>query len=112
MTELEMQSRYEAARIIRDRMEQVTDTFTWLDLKRAMEYLYTSTANMDREREARRILWSAAEYLYRNQLGDPARVKAMDILDDVRRDYANWRDLSKAYGVQYREYPVIRRIAA
>ena len=33
------------------------------------------------------ILWNAAQYLYRNQMGQPSRVKAMDLLDDIRRNY-------------------------
>ena len=59
------------------------------------------------EYDARVMLWSAADYIYRNQLGSPARVRAMDILDAIRRDYANWHDLSAANGVRYRAYPVI-----
>ena len=60
------------------------------------------------EVSARAVLRHAADYLYEHQMGSPARVKAMDILDDIRRDYANWHDLSAAYGVQYRDYVVFR----
>lgn len=60
------------------------------------------------EQWARVKLWNAAQYLYKNQLGDPARVKAMDILDDIRRDSANWHDLARAHNVEYRDYPVFR----
>jgi hypothetical protein len=54
------------------------------------------------EYDARIILWNAANYLYANQIGIPARTQAMDMLDDIRRDWANWRDLSEHHGVQYR----------
>lgn len=37
--------------------------------------------------EAKRILWHASQYLYRNQLGDASRVQAMDLLDSIRRNY-------------------------
>jgi hypothetical protein len=60
------------------------------------------------EHEARTMLWHAANYLYENQLGDSNRVKAMDILDDIRRDWANWHDMSNNYNVKYRNYVVFR----
>lgn len=60
------------------------------------------------EYEARLMLYKAAEYLYKNQLGQPSRVRAMDILDDIRRDWANWHNLSTFHGVNYRSFPVLR----
>jgi hypothetical protein len=60
------------------------------------------------EVSARAVLRHAADYLYEHQMGSPARVSAMDMLDDIRRDYANWQDLSAIYGVQHRTYPVFR----
>lgn len=60
------------------------------------------------ELEARQMLRRAADYLYERQMGNPARVRAMDMMDDIRRDYANWHDLSAHYGVKYREYVVLR----
>ena len=65
------------------------------------------------EWEARQLLWRAANYIHANQLGDPARTRAMDLMDDIRRDYANWHDLSQAYGVDYRDHVVFsaRRVA-
>lgn len=41
LTEQEIQSRYEAARIIRDRMEGTADQLAWMTLNHAREYLYT-----------------------------------------------------------------------
>jgi hypothetical protein len=63
---------------------------------------------VDSEWKARRCLWNAAQYLYRHQFGSYPRVEAMDILDDIRRDYANWHDLAELHGVEYRNYPVFR----
>ena len=60
------------------------------------------------EHDARRMLFNAANYLHANQLGDPMRVKAFDLMDDIRRDWANWHDLSAAYSVKYRDYVVFR----
>lgn len=40
LTEQEIQSRYEAARIIRDRLEGTTNLDAWMLLNHAREYLY------------------------------------------------------------------------
>jgi hypothetical protein len=58
------------------------------------------------EYEARTLLFHAANYIHSNQLGVSARTKAMDMLDDIRRDWANWHDLSAHYGVAYRDHVV------
>lgn len=60
------------------------------------------------EWDARQLLFRAANYIYACQLGIPARTEAMDLMDDIRRDYANWQDLSTHYGVTFRAYPVFR----
>lgn len=47
--------------------------------------------------EAKRILWNASQYLYRNQFGDAGRVQAMDMLDRIRRDFIPSRFTDPAY---------------